>query len=178
MVNGGGDVWVEREGRLRLVTRVDDDTTRHLVERVLAPLGLRVDRVQPMADARLADGSRVNVVIPPLAIDGPCLTIRRFAADALELDAFCASEVSGLLRWAVDARQNVVVSGATGAGKTSLLGALGAMIDPTERVVTVEVGPPGDRKWLVLGVTAQSITLLHSLAGVPEVVPGESSRQP
>ena len=138
MVNGGGDVWVEREGRLRLVARVDDDTTRHLVERVLAPLGLRVDRVQPMADARLADGSRVNVVIPPLAIDGPCLTIRRFATDAPGLDAFCPPEVGALLRWAVDARQNVVVSGATGAGKTSLLGALGAMVGPTERVITVE----------------------------------------
>lgn len=138
MVNGGGDVWVERGGRLHLVSKVDEATTRQLIERVISPLGLRVDRVQPMVDARLPDGSRVNVVVPPLAIDGPCLTIRRFGSDPLTLESFCGPAVADLLRWAVVARQNVVVSGATGAGKTSLLGALGALVDPTERVVTVE----------------------------------------
>lgn len=138
MVNAGTDVWVERRGELSLVATVDVDTTRHIVERILAPLGLRVDRVQPMVDARLADGSRVNVVIPPLAIDGPCVTIRRFAAEHPGLEAFGSPPVAELLRWAVRARANIVVSGATGAGKTSLLGTLGTLVDPSERVVTVE----------------------------------------
>lgn len=139
MVNGGGAVWVERAGRLertRIVLAERD--TALLVERIVAPLGLRADRRSPMADARLADGSRVNVVVPPLAVDGPCITIRRFGAKAIPLGALCPPGVEELLRWAVEARSNVVVSGGTGAGKTTLLNALAAGLPGSDRIVTVE----------------------------------------
>src|SRR5207244_8216948 len=126
-VNGPGPVWVERAGRLeRTPLAVDRPGIEHLIEKVIAPLGLRVDRASPLLDARLADGSRVNVVVPPLAIDGPCLTIRRFGARALALAAFCPSPIASLLAWAVRCRMNVLVSGGTGAGKTTLLNALAA----------------------------------------------------
>jgi pilus assembly protein CpaF len=139
MVNGPGPVWVERDGRLaRLPVELDTPTIEHLIERVVGPLGLRVDRSSPLVDARLPDGSRVNVVVPPLAVDGPCVTIRRFAARPIALPAVCPPGVAPLLAWAVDARLNVVVSGGTGAGKTTLLNALAAEVPPTERVVTVE----------------------------------------
>jgi pilus assembly protein CpaF len=138
MVNGGA-VWVERAGRLeRLPLRLDAAEVELLIERVVAPLGLRIDRMSPYVDARLPDGSRVNAVVPPLAVDGPCLTIRRFAARAIPLDLMAPAGVVALLRWAVTARCNVVVSGGTGAGKTTLLNALAAAIDPTERIVTIE----------------------------------------
>jgi pilus assembly protein CpaF len=105
---------------------------------VLLPLGLRVDRTAPLVDARLADGSRVNAVVPPLAIDGPCLTIRRFGVRAIGLDELAAPDVAAFLRASVVARRNVVVAGGTGAGKTTLLNALAACLPPGERVVTIE----------------------------------------
>jgi pilus assembly protein CpaF len=139
MVNGPGPVWVERAGRLeRLDVRLDRTTIEHLVERVVGPLGLRVDRSSPLVDARLPDGSRVNAVVPPLAIDGPYLTIRRLAVREIDLDAVCPPDVAPLLRSAVRDRANVVVSGGTGSGKTTLLNALAAHIPDGERVVTVE----------------------------------------
>ncbi|HEX2191715.1 MAG TPA: CpaF family protein [Acidimicrobiales bacterium] len=139
MVNGPGPVWVEREGRVeRTLLRLDGPTIEHLIEKVVGPLGLRVDRASPLVDARLPDGSRVNAVVPPLAVDGPCLTIRRFGARHLPLSAFAPPAVVELLAWAVEARLNVVVSGGTGAGKTTLLNALGGCIPGGERVVTVE----------------------------------------
>ena len=139
MCNGGGPVWVERGGRLAVTDVVLDATTvAHLIERVVAPLGRRIDRSSPMVDGRLPDGSRVNAVVPPLALDGPCLTIRRFAARPVDLDVVCPPGVAPLLRWAVAARANVVVSGGAGAGKTTLLNALAASIPPGERVVTIE----------------------------------------
>jgi pilus assembly protein CpaF len=139
MVNGPGRVWVERDGCLRRVPiELDAATIYHLIEKVVAPLGLRVDRSSPLVDARLPDGSRVNAVVPPLAVDGPCLTVRRFGARALPLSAFCPAEVAALLAWAVAARLNVLVSGGTGAGKTTLLNALASAIPDGERVVTVE----------------------------------------
>jgi pilus assembly protein CpaF len=139
MVNGPGRVWIERQGALERVP-VDLDTAaiEHLIEKVVAPLGLRVDRSSPLVDARLPDGSRVNAVVPPLAVDGPCLTVRRFGARAVPLAAFCPAEVVDLLAGAVRARRNIVVSGGTGAGKTTLLNALAACIPPAERVITVE----------------------------------------
>ena len=109
-----------------------------LVERIVGPLGLRADRTSPVADARLPDGSRVNVVVPPLAVDGPCITIRRFGARVLPLDPLCPAGVAELLTWAVRGRANIIVSGGTGAGKTTLLNALGALLPPGERLVTVE----------------------------------------
>jgi pilus assembly protein CpaF len=139
MVNGPGPVWVERAG---VVTRagidLDRPTVDLLVERAVAPAGLRADRTAPLVDARLPDGSRVNVVVPPLAVDGPYLTIRRFAARRIRLDAICTPGVSRLLAWAVAARMNVLVAGGTGAGKTTLLNALAGCIGEAERVVTVE----------------------------------------
>jgi pilus assembly protein CpaF len=139
MVNGTGDVWVERGGRLaRTDVVLDAATTGHLIERVVGPLGLRVDRASPLVDARLPDGSRVNAVVPPLAVDGPCLTIRRFVARRVELDDVCPPGVGPLLAWAVRGRLNVLVAGGTGAGKTTLLNALAAAIPAGERIVTVE----------------------------------------
>jgi pilus assembly protein CpaF len=139
MVNGPGPVWVERRGMVERSTVVlDGPTIEHLIERVVAPLGLRVDRASPLVDARLPDGSRVNAVVPPLAVDGPCLTIRRFDVRDIPLAELCNADVARLLRWAVRARFNIVVCGGTGAGKTTLLNALAACIPSDERVVTVE----------------------------------------
>ena len=139
MVNAAIGVWVERGGALTRTELVLDDTTvAHLIERIVAPLGLRVDRSSPLVDARLPDGSRVNAVVPPVAIDGPCLTIRRFGARAFELDEFCAPVVADLLRVAVSARRNVLVTGGTGSGKTTLLNSLAACLPPRERIVTIE----------------------------------------
>jgi pilus assembly protein CpaF len=118
--------------------RLEPDSTSAVIERIVAPLGLRVDRSRPLVDARLPDGSRVNAVVPPLAIDGPCLTIRRFGVHRVGLEAFCPPPVAGLLAGLVRRRANVVVSGGTGSGKTTLLNALAAAIDPTERLVTIE----------------------------------------
>ncbi|MBK9180241.1 MAG: CpaF family protein [Acidimicrobiales bacterium] len=139
MVNGPGPVWVERRGRVeRTPLTLDGPTIEHLIERIVAPLGLRIDRASPLVDARLPDGSRVNAVVPPLAVDGPCLTIRRFGARAVTLAEVCPPGVAPFLAWAVGARCNVLVSGGTGAGKTTLLNALAGEIPAEERVVTVE----------------------------------------
>ena len=139
MVNGPNEVWCERAGCLERVPLVlDAPTIEHLIEKVVGPLGLRVDRSSPLVDARLPDGSRVNAVVPPLAVDGPCLTIRRFGARPVPLEAFAPPAVVELLSWAVRARLNLLVSGGTGAGKTTLLNALGGRIPAGERVVTVE----------------------------------------
>ena len=139
LVNGPGPVWVERTGQLEPTAIVLDRATIDLlIERVVAPLGLRADRSTPIVDARLPDGSRVHVVLPPLAVDGPYVTIRRFAATTLPLASFCPPEIADLLTWAVAAGQNMVVCGATSTGKTTLLNALCQHLPFGERVVTVE----------------------------------------
>jgi len=139
MVNGHGDVWIERHGRLESTDLVLSPTvTIALLERIVTPLGLRIDRSSPWVDARLPDGSRVNAVIPPLAVDGPLLTIRRFGARGIDLDAVASPGLANLLRWAVGGRRNIVVSGGAGAGKTTLLNALAGSIDRDERVITIE----------------------------------------
>lgn len=139
MVNGDGRVWLERDGHLDAteltLPRQEVDL---LVERIVGPLGLRADRSSPIADARLPDGSRVNVVVPPLAVDGPLITIRRFGVRAIPLGALCPPGVGELLAWAVGARCNILVSGGTGAGKTTVLNALAAVLPAGERIVTVE----------------------------------------
>ncbi len=145
MVNGPDRVYVERRGRIEPadVAFADEDELRNAIERILAPLGRRVDELSPMVDARLADGSRVNVVIPPLSIDGPALSIRRFSArrpgpdELIELGTLSEAQ-RRLLEEAVVARRSVLVSGGTGSGKTTLLNALSSFIAPTERVVTIE----------------------------------------
>jgi pilus assembly protein CpaF len=139
MVNGPGPIWVDRAGCLeRTDVVLDAAAIGSLVERVVAPLGLRADRASPCADARLPDGSRAHVVMPPLAVDGPYLTVRRFAARPLTLADFGPPTVVSLLRRAVAERRNVVISGATSSGKTTLLNALAAEIGPGQRIVTVE----------------------------------------
>lgn len=139
MVNGSGEVWLERSGRLvRVGLRLGEAETLGVVERVLAPLGLRADRLHPVTDARLPDGSRVNVVLPPVSVDGPCVTIRRFRVVPVPLGSFASPAVATLLVAAVAQRANVVVSGGTGAGKTTLLNALAGEIPAADRVVTIE----------------------------------------
>ncbi len=142
MVNGPGrDVWVERGGRLEpLAFRLDARAIELLVERVVAPLGLRADRSAPLVDARLPDGSRGrSAVLPPLGRrPGPYVTIRRFGTRVLELAELAAPPVATLLTWAVAARLNILISGGTGTGKTTLLNALAACIPAGERIVTIE----------------------------------------
>jgi pilus assembly protein CpaF len=140
MVNGPGRVYVERDGRITpYVCDIDAATIVRVAERIIAPLGLRLDRASPIVDARLGDGSRLHAVLPPLAPDGPCLTIRRFATRPVALADFgLDARECAFLETIVRAGWNVLVSGATSAGKTTLCNALAAAIDATERIVTIE----------------------------------------
>jgi pilus assembly protein CpaF len=145
MVNGPGSVYVERRGRLEraAVEFAGEAELMHAIERVLAPLGRRVDEASPLCDARLADGSRVNVVIPPLSLSGPCLTIRRFRREGFSLRDLVANatmppEVAEFLAVCVAARASILVSGGTGSGKTTTLNALSGAIPGEERIVTIE----------------------------------------
>ena len=145
LVNTHRQVYVERRGRLELTAvRFNDEThLRKVIDRIVSRVGRRVDESSPMVDARLADGSRVNAIIPPLAIDGPILSIRRFAADPLRMDDLLAlgslsAPMAAFLDALVRARVNLLVSGGTGSGKTTLLNVLGASIPAGERVVTIE----------------------------------------
>ncbi|HEV2741134.1 MAG TPA: CpaF family protein, partial [Candidatus Elarobacter sp.] len=145
MVNGFGNIFVERRGRIEDTAKqfVDDRQVRLVIERIIAPLGRRLDESSPMVDARLPDGSRVNAIIEPLAIDGPTLTIRRFGTrrfgvdDLLRVGAV-TPPVIDFLRAAVQARLNIIVSGGTGSGKTTLLNALSSFIPKADRIVTIE----------------------------------------
>jgi pilus assembly protein CpaF len=145
MVNGPGEVYVERGGLLSRtgVSFASEAELMHAIERVLAPLGRRVDEASPLCDARLPDGSRVNVVIPPLSLSGPCLTVRRFRREGFSLRQLVAGgtlpgEVAELLALCVAARASVLVSGGTGSGKTTTLNALSGAIPGEERIVTIE----------------------------------------
>jgi pilus assembly protein CpaF len=145
LVNGDGTVWVERRGELEPATVrfPGPDAIVAAVERTLAPLGLRLDQASPMVDARLADGSRLHAVIPPVAVDGPVVAVRRFTAAVPDLTALVAGggvddEGARQLAEAVADRRNLVVSGGTGAGKTTLLNVLSTEIPADERVVAVE----------------------------------------
>lgn len=138
MVNGGREVWVDRHGTLSRVGTVRAATVHAALERLLAPVGRRVDRSHPMVDARLPDGSRLCAVVEPVAVDGPALAVRRFPDHCHGLDDFTTDEVADLLDLLVSRRCNVVVSGATSTGKTTLLNALAAAVDPGERIVTLE----------------------------------------
>jgi pilus assembly protein CpaF len=145
MVNGHADVYVERRGAIERTEKrfVDDGQVRLVIERIIAPLGRRLDESSPMVDARLPDGSRVNAIIAPLAIDGPTLTIRRFGTKRFGIDDLIAvgavtPPVLDFLRAAVEARLNIVVSGGTGSGKTTLLNALSSYIPKRDRIVTIE----------------------------------------
>jgi len=145
MVNGCRQVFVERNGRIEKtdISFRDDDHVQYLIDKILKPLGRRVDWGSPMADARLPDGSRVNVIIPPLAIKGPALTIRKFSRKpftAEDLISFgtLSREMAAFLKSCVRARVNMLVSGGTGSGKTSTLNVLSSFIPSRERIVTIE----------------------------------------
>jgi pilus assembly protein CpaF len=145
MVNGPHQVYVERQGKLSLtgIHFDDDDHIMQVIDRIIRPLGRRVDRKKPMVDARLPDGSRVNAIISPCAIDGPSITIRRFGQDKLTMKDFLAlrslnQPMAQLLEACVMAQLNIVISGGTGSGKTTLLNILSSYIPAGERIVTIE----------------------------------------
>ena len=145
MVNGRGCVYVEKKGKLHATDAKfsSDKQLRTVIDRIVSPLGRRVDESMPLCDARLADGSRVNIVLPPLALDGPTVTIRKFMTRTLSLAELASlGSMSGamadFLRACVAGRKNIVVSGGTGSGKTTLLNALSSAIPDDERIVTIE----------------------------------------
>ena len=139
LVNGAGPVWVDRDGRLEPTeVRLDATDVARCIERLLGPLGLRADRSHPVVDARTPDGTRVTIVLPPLAVDGPVLAIRRHRTRPVPLCAFGPPELERLLRHLVAARVNLVVYGATGSGKTTLLDSMLGHLEPGERVITIE----------------------------------------
>ena len=138
LVNGGGEIWVERAGRVARVGQMRTATLLAAIERLLTPVGRRLDRAHPMVDARMADGARLCAVIEPVAVDGPCLAIRRFPVRDIPLARFASAEVGELVRDLVQRRCNVVVSGATSSGKTTLLNALAHEIEVDCRIVTLE----------------------------------------
>lgn len=145
LINGPYKVYVERGGRLTLtdVKFKDDGHLLHIIDKIVSPLGRRCDEVSPMVDARLKDGSRVNAIIPPLAIDGPSVSIRRFGTDPVTFDDYirfksCPPEMVEFFEACVRARLNILIAGGTGSGKTTLLNNLSSFIPPDERIVTIE----------------------------------------
>ena len=145
LVNTHRQVYIERKGQLELtsVTFKDDHHLLRIIDKIVSQVGRRVDESSPMVDARLSDGSRVNAIIPPLAVDGPILSIRRFDTDKLMPDDMVAKKsitpaILDILKGSVTSKLNIIISGGTGSGKTSMLNALSVYISPTERVVTIE----------------------------------------
>ncbi|HXQ70208.1 MAG TPA: CpaF family protein [Pyrinomonadaceae bacterium] len=145
LVNSHDTIYVERRGKIEAtnVRFKDDEHLMRVIERIVSSVGRRIDESSPMVDARLQDGSRVNAIIPPLSIDGPVLSIRRFGADPLKMAALVENkaltrDIADMLQMVVNARLNILISGGTGAGKTTLLNALSAFIPENERIVTIE----------------------------------------
>ena len=145
LVNSYSNIYIERRGKLERtsISFKDDEHLMRVIERIVSRVGRRIDEAQPMVDARLPDGSRVNAIIPPLAIDGPTLSIRRFGTDPLKMpqlieNGALTKEIAILFEMCVRARLNVIISGGTGAGKTTLLNAMSAYIPADERIVTIE----------------------------------------
>jgi pilus assembly protein CpaF len=145
MVNGPFDIWVERQGRLFETTvRFNDDShLRRIINKMVAQVGRRIDESSPMVDARLPDGSRVNAIIPPLSLSGPIVTIRKFSKKRLDLEDMIrlgtlSEETVDFLGRCIRAQLNILISGGTGTGKTTLLNALSTAIDDAERIVTIE----------------------------------------
>jgi len=145
LVNKHDTIYIERRGKIERtnVTFKDDEHLMRVIERIVSSIGRRIDESSPMVDARLADGSRVNAIIPPLAVDGPVVSIRRFGAEPLKMSSLIENkaltkDIADMLQMVVTARLNVLISGGTGAGKTTLLNALSAYIPENERIVTIE----------------------------------------
>lgn len=138
LVNSSGDIWIERGGQLDRAGQLPAADLAVVVERILAPLGRRLDRSSPVVDARLPDGSRVCAVVPPIAPDGACLSVRRFRDRALPFEAFGGAPIGAVLDVALAGRCNVIVSGSTSSGKTSLVNTILGRTHPGERIVTIE----------------------------------------
>ncbi len=145
LINGPKQVYIERNGKLEIseINFKDDSHLLHVIDKIVSPLGRRCDEVSPMVDARLKDGSRVNAIIPPLAIDGPSMSIRRFGADPITWDDYvrfrsCAPEMVEFLKACVESGLNILIVGGTGSGKTTLLNNLSSFIPHDERIVTIE----------------------------------------
>lgn len=145
MVNGPNQVYVEKNGRLELTEVVfrDNDHVMNIIDRIVSPIGRRIDESMPMVDARLPDGSRVNAIIPPLSLNGPVITIRKFSRDPFTVEDLInfgtlTPQMAEFLEACVRARLNIVVSGGTGSGKTTTLNVLSSFIPPTERIITIE----------------------------------------
>jgi pilus assembly protein CpaF len=145
MVNGPEQVYIEKKGKLQLTDAKfkNDNHVMHVIKRIVAPIGRRIDESSPMVDARLPDGSRVNAIIPPLAIDGPSITIRKFAEEPFKVEDLISfgtlnSKMAELLEYCVQGRLNIIVSGGTGSGKTTTLNVLSSFIPEDERIVTIE----------------------------------------
>ena len=145
MINGPKKIFVERKGKLQLtnVQFHDDAHLMTIIERIVSPLGRRIDEASPLVDARLADGSRVNAIVPPLSLIGPCVTIRKFTKNPLSIDSLVgfgtlSEEMAEFLEACVKARLNIMVSGGTGSGKTTTLNVLSSFIPDRERIVTIE----------------------------------------
>lgn len=145
MINGPKKIFVERKGKLQLtnVQFHDDAHLMTIIERIVSPLGRRIDEASPLVDARLADGSRVNAIVPPLSLIGPCVTIRKFTKNPLSIDNLVgfgtlSEEMAEFLEACVKARLNIMVSGGTGSGKTTTLNVLSSFIPDQERIVTIE----------------------------------------
>ena len=145
MVNRNDQIYVEKQGKLIMTDRVfmDDSSVLAIIERIVAPIGRRIDESQPYVDARLKDGSRVNAIIPPLALGGPCLTIRKFSKDPLTIEDLIrfgtiAPKMADFLRLCLLLRKNIIVAGGTGSGKTTFLNVVSSFLPDTDRIVTIE----------------------------------------
>jgi len=145
MVNGPNRIYVEQGGKLQLTPRafINDDSVLAIIERIVSPIGRRIDESQPYVDARLADGSRVNAVIPPLSLSGPCITIRKFSKDPFTVQDLIGfgsltQEIADFIAACTQLRKNIIVSGGTGTGKTTLLNVVSNYLPSDERIVTIE----------------------------------------
>jgi pilus assembly protein CpaF len=145
MVNHANQIYIERKGKLILSDKIfsSNQAVLGVIERIVAPIGRRIDESSPMVDARLKDGSRVNAIIPPLAIKGPCITIRKFKRDALRIEDLIkyrtvTPQMAEFIEMCVKAKRNIVISGGTGSGKTTTLNIVSSFIPEDERIITVE----------------------------------------
>ena len=169
-INAGREVWVDRSGRMERVDSVEPHEVALLIERMISPLGLRFDLTSPVVDARLPGGQRLCAVREPLAVDGTCLSIRRFALQHVSLASFAPPPVAELVQQLVEWRCNLVVSGATSTGKTTLLNAIAGLFDTDERIITIE-------DTAELSISAPHVVRLEARPATPDGVEAVTVRQ-